>query len=239
MAFNLAASDDVKKDGDFLGSNFIWETDVYDAIVDMAYMEESKSKAMGMHLTLVDPNKNNRKLRETLWVTSGKAKGQTPFFTNKDGEKQYLPGWTMANDLCLTTVGKSLNEVANASEKRTIDVYDFGKRKNVPKEKPHVCVELLGQTVKVTVVHRIVNKRKANAVGDYVDTNEEKEENLISKFFYSDNLTTNEKETGVPAEFLEAWLAKNKGKSHNKFKAVKKEETAPTSAAAPAATPFG
>lgn len=220
MAFDLGEQADIKKVPDRTGAgSYTWDSGIYDCVVDMAYLEESKGGALGLHLTLVQ---NDRKLRESFYVTSGKSKGQKTYFMNQAGEKQYLPGFHQATNLCKTVLNQTLEEVANSAEAKTISVYDPAKRTEVDVEKKHVLTSLIGNAAKVGVIKEIVNKRVRNAQGTYVDSNEKREQNQISTFFYPiDGRIVNEVETGIEdALFIEQWKAENEGKTRDNFKEV-------------------
>jgi hypothetical protein len=212
---DLSLAKDVKMDEDSLGGgSFIWESDVYDCVVDMAYLSESKGGATALNLTLLNGKK---KLKETLWITSGKAKGQKTFYTDKDGVNRPLPGWSQAYNLCMTSAGETLGDVANNGETKTINIYNFDKRKEMPTETEHVLVDIIGKSVKVGVVKQIVNKRVKQG-NEYVDSTDTKEENTISQFFHAESgLTVDEATKDVKeADFINKWLATNKGNTRDR-----------------------
>jgi len=218
---NLKIDDDVKLDEDTVGGgSFTWESGVYDVVVDMAYLDESKGGAMGLHLTLLDGTK---KLKETLWIASGKAKGQKSTYIDAKGTKRPLPGYTQGLNLCMTAVDQTLEEAANASEAKTINIFDFDAKKEKPTNVDHVMTNLIGKNVKVGIIKRIENKTKLNsATGQYDPINEERELNIITQFFYADTgMSVMEKAKGeTEAKFIDAWTAANKGKTQKRYKEV-------------------
>ena len=218
---NLKIDDDVKLDEDTLGGgSFLWESGVYDCVVDMAYLDESKGGAMGLHLTLLNGTK---KLKETLWITSGKAKGQKSTYIDAKGTKRPLPGYTQGLNLCMTAIDATLEDAANASEAKTINIYDFDAKKEKPTNVDHVMTNLIGKAIKVGVIKRVENKTKMNnASGQYEPINESRELNIISQFFYTDSgLSVMEKAKGeTEAKFIKAWADANEGKTQNRFKKV-------------------
>jgi len=239
MAFDLEEKEGVEKEVDRIGGSYVWESGIYDCVVDMAYLEESAGGALGLHLTLVH---NDRRLRESFYVTSGTAKGKKTTYS-REGKEFYLPGFTMARNLCLTAAGMTLQEVAKAGEKKVINLYDRAQQKEVPTEKEFVLTALVGKDVKVGVIKDVVNRRQRNAEGKYVPINEKREENHISQFFYpTDDMTVNEKESGLTeADFINKWRAKNEGVDNVEYKEIPEHELpeAPAAGAANASNPFG
>jgi len=219
---NLKIDDDVKLDEDTLGGggSFIWESGVYDCVVDMAYLSESKGEALGLTVTLLNGKK---KLKETLWLTSGKAKGKSSTYIDAKGEKRPLPGYTQGLNLCMTTVDQTIDEAAKDSEAKTINIYNFDAKKEMPTNMDHVMTNLIGKPVKVAVIKRKVNKRVFDQnTRTYVETADIKEENVISQFFYADSgLSVMEKGKGVTeAGFITKWKEANDGNTHDRSKKI-------------------
>jgi len=229
---NLKIDKDVKLDEDTVGGgSFTWESGVYDVVVDMAYLDESKGGAMGLHLTLLNGTK---KLKETLWITSGKAKGQKSTYIDAKGTKRPLPGYTQGLNLCMAAIDETLEDAANASEAKTINIYNFDKRKELPTETDHVLVDLIGKSVKAGVIKQLVNKRVKQG-NTWVDTADSKEENTISQFFHAETgLTVAEASKDIKeASFINKWLSTNKDKTKDK-RSIKTGTEASTTADKPA-----
>jgi len=224
---NLKIDDDVKLDEDTVGGgSFTWDSGVYDCIVDMAYLDESKGGAMGLHVTLLNGTK---KMKETLWITSGELKGQKSTYIDAKGTKRPLPGYTQGLNLCMSAIDLTLEDAANASEAKTINIYNFDAKKEMPTAKEHVMTNLIGKKVKVGIIKRIENKRGNDGTGKYVDLPETREVNVISQFFYADTgLSVMEKAKGdTEAKFIETWTAANAGKTHDRSKKVKDSVATP------------
>jgi len=227
---NLKIDKDVKLDEDTVGGgSFTWESGIYDVVVDMAYLDESRGGAMGLNLTLLDGTK---KLKETLWITSGTAKGQKSTYIDAKGTKRPLPGYTQGLNLCMAAIDETLEDAANASEAKTINIYNFDAKKEMPTAKDHVMTNLIGKKVKVGIIKRIENKRANDGTGKYVDIADTREVNVISQFFYADSgLSVMEKAKGdTEASFIIAWKKANDGKTHDRSKKIV-DTTAPVSGA--------
>jgi len=216
MLDNLQTDASIAEETDSLGG-FILPTAVYPMAVAMAYMDQSKGGAVSLNITC--RNQDGQQIRETLWMTSGTAKGGNNFYTDKSGKKHYLPGFNMANSISNLSIGKDIGSLT--PETKTIKVYDYTQRKEVPMEK-QVLTELIGAEITLGVVHQIVDKNEKNAAGVYVPTGETREENVIDKVFRTkDGLTTAEvRAEATESEFLTKWEEKNTGKTRNKAKGV-------------------
>jgi len=199
------------------GGNFgPLETGIYPAKVTMAYTGKSSGGAATVTIHLKTPK---RELRETVYVSSGDAKGNAITFKNKDGELEYLPGYALIESLCNLTVGKYLQEVD--TEAKVIKLWDRDAKKELPTEQ-QVAVELLDQEVYVAVEKQIVDKnvKSTDAAGKviYVPSGETREVNEIVKFFRaSDKMTMTELKAGKEkAEFYNTWVEQNAGKTRDK-----------------------
>ena len=217
--------DDIKlKETSLGGGSYLWDSGVYKTIVDMAYFDQSKGGAHSLNVTLL--GEDGKKLKQTVWFTNRK---EEVHFINQKGEKDYLPGYTLANNLALIITGEDLNEAFESSEKKMVNVYDFNEKKEKPTEKS-VATSLLGKQVKVAVLKQTVNKRVNDGTGNYVDSAETRDENQIKEFYFPDSdLTVVEKaKDAKEALMMPKWAERNTGKTLNRVKDV----TATTSAAA-------
>jgi len=214
MLENLQTDATIDGETDTLGG-FILDTDVYPMAIDMAYMDTSKGGAISLNLNCRD--QNGKQVRETLWMTSGQAKGCNNFYTDQNGKKHYLPGFNMANAIAQLSIGKEIGAVS--PEKKTIKVYDFTQRKEVPMEK-EVLTELIGAEITLGVVRQVVDKNVKDGNGKYVPSGETREENVIDKVFRTkDGLTSAEiRAEETEPQFMDAWVKKNKGVTRQRAK---------------------
>ena len=170
--------DDIKlKETSLGGGSYLWDSGVYATIVDMAYFDQSKGGAHSLNVTLL--NEDGKKLKQTIWFTNRK---EEVHYVNQKGEKDYLPGYYLANNLSLIITSDDINEAFDKSEKKMVNVYDFNVRKEVPTEKS-VATSLLGKQVKVAVLKQVVNKRVNDGSGTYVDSAETRDEIQIREFY--------------------------------------------------------
>jgi len=197
------------------GGSFLWDSGVYECTVDMAYFDVSQGGANSLNLTIL--NSEGKKLKQTFWFTNRKN-GIT--FADQKGENKYLPGYVLANNLCLIVTEKDINESYDAAKTKTINVYDFVAKKEKPTEKL-VAVNLLSKKIKVAVLKQIVNKRVKQG-NEYVNSAETRDENDIKEFYFDDTgLTVVEKANGLTeAILIHKWDERNKGKIISRVKEV-------------------
>lgn len=213
---NLTTDASIADEKDSVGGGGPLDSNTYNATVAMAYVTTSAGGATGLVLNL--KTDTGREIRQTLWMTSGKAKGGNNFYVDKDGEKHYLPGFLAANSLALLTVGKEISDVE--TEMKVVNVYNKDAKAEVP-TKVEVLVELLNKEVIVGLIKQKVDKTVKNeSTGEYVATGETREENEIDKFFRArDRMTTAEIRAGAEeASFIDTWTKKWIGQIRDKAK---------------------
>lgn len=187
---------------------------LYPMTVAMAHITVSPGGATGLALSL--KTEDNKEVRQTLWMTSGTAKGGKNYY-EKDGVKNYLPGFLLANSLCQLTIGKEITETD--IQDKVINLYSFDAKAEVP-TKVQVVMDLLNQPILVGMIKQTVDKNVKNDAGVYVPSGETREENEIDKLFHAENrLTTAEiKAKAEEASFVNTWSAKHTGVTRNKAK---------------------
>lgn len=211
----LVSDDSIAQEKDSLGGNGPLDSALYPVTITMAYINKADSGALGLVLTC--KTKDSHEVRQTLWMTSGKAKGGRTYY-EKDGEKHYLPGYLQANAICLLAVGKEI--AAMETESKMIKVYSHDAKAEIP-TKVDCVVELIGKEVVIGLIRQTVDKTKKNdATGSYEATGETRDENEIDKVFRaSDRMTTAEiRAQATEAVFASTWEAKWAGKTRNKAK---------------------
>lgn len=226
------------------GGGFILDTDIYEMTVKVAYVGKAKSGADFMTVILTREG-SDTEYREDLYFTSGNDKGNTPYYVK--GDKQLpLPGYTVVSDLCLVLGGAPLEETE--FEEKTVNVYDFDQKKELPKS-VMVPTALVNGKCLVAIQKALETKQAKNAQGVYVDTDETRETNSIEKIMDLGSRLTVVEAMAQATEpvYHDAWLEKNKGKVYDKTKKKGDGKPAPggaagappkaAGAAAPAARP--
>lgn len=214
------------------GGGFILDTGLYPMIIENAYFDKSQGGAMNVNLHLKIKGGDKRVFKQTIYVTSGDAKGNKPYYV-KDGKKFPLPGYSMMDAICRITTDTPLSQVT--TEDKLVKLYDFDAGSEVPREVP-VLTALIGEEIVVGMQKRRENKR-SNQGGEWVDTNEAREYNEISKVFYPSGHTLTEKKAEGEAEFVNKWKDANPSDYvRDDFKAVAGAGTPGAPAAAAAAS---
>jgi len=226
---NLTTDETIANERDSVGGGGVLDSDLYLSKIQLAYVTKSEGGALG--LVMEAKTEHGRSIRQTLWMTSGTAKGCKNFY-EKDGEKHYLPGFIAANALSLLTVGKEISELD--TEQKAVKVYNRDTKSEVP-TKVDMLVDLLGKDILIGVIKQTVDKTAKDGNGVYQPTGETREENEIDKFFRaSDRKTTAEIRAGAEeATFADTWVSKWKGQVRNK--ASKTAATGSVGMAKPAA----
>ena len=108
-----------------LGGGFAWESGVYDANITMVYLNQADSKAVSFNVVL--QNSAGKELKESFWIKSGTAKGNKTYYT-KDSKNYPLPGYSVANSMCVAATGLSLSKCMDTAEKKMVKIYDYDKK---------------------------------------------------------------------------------------------------------------
>jgi len=217
---------------DSLGG-FILPTGIYPCIIDMAYMSKSQNGADAVNLVL--KTQDNREIKQTIYITN--REGQ-PYYVDKDSqEKRYLPGYNQVNSICDLAAGQDIGTVATAAEEKTIKVYDFDAKKELPKSMP-VLTALLGKKIVIGLLNVKENKNVKDGAGNWVAGSETRNINEINKAFNEVGLTQAEiKAQSTTPEFLNKWKEKYGDKEIDKSSAVAGATAGAPGQAVPVAAP--
>ena len=202
----LKTSKDIAEDKDILGGNYkMLDSDIYTGKIKYAYLQKAaNSNAMSLNLSVII---DGTEYKETLWISN--KNGQN--FYEKDGKKNYLPSFTIANNIALFTAQKELADLD--TEEKVVNIYNYDQKKEVPTAMP--CITAFhDKKVTLAIMKEIKPKQAKNDAGIYVDTNETREVNTIQKVFHPENHKTVAecKAKADHAEFYDKWLEQNKGK---------------------------
>ena len=199
-----------------IGGDFTLESGVYPFTVDMVYMHQSSTNAVGFNVTLITADKKT--LKETFYIKSGDTKGNKTYYT-KDNINYPLPGYAVADSMCIALLGLPLHE-SLATEKKVVKVYNFDEKKEVPTEVP-VVIGLLGKSGTVAV-HKIKeNKRSKNAAGQWVPTDKVRTFNECKFFGNAEGKTAEEIKADSPAAVLTEWAEVHTGVTVDKTNSTK------------------
>lgn len=214
---NLTTDSSIANEKDSIGGGSrVFESGIYTFTIQHAYIGKSSGGAISLNLNL--KTEDNKELKQQLWMTSGSAKGGKNYYVDKNGDKQYLPGFLMANSLCLLSLGKEISELD--TEQKVIPLYSTEAKAEVP-TKVDMLMDLIGKEITAAVFKQTVDKTKKNeSTGAYEPTGETREENEIDKFFRtSDKKTTAEiRAQAGEATFIHTWEKKYAGQTRDKSK---------------------
>ena len=198
------------------GSREPMASGIYLSTIQTAYITTSSGGAVGLVVNF--KTEEGRELRQTFWMTSGKAKGCKNYYEDRNGDKQYLPGFVMANALCLLTTGKEISGLD--TEQKVISIYNPEAKAELPTT-VDMLMDLVGKDVLAAIMRQTVDKTKKNDnTGLYEPTGETRDENEVDKFFRArDRMTTAEiRAKAEKAVFIDTWEQKWAGKVRDKSK---------------------
>lgn len=228
MLSSLTTSDDITEDKDVLGGGFQpLESGLYPVTIKQAYVGEAQSGAV--NVTFHFETEDEKEIKQTIYVTSGNAKGKKNYYVNAKGEKNYLPGFNVVNAISLLTSGKELGQLE--PETKVVNLYNHEVSKEVPTSVP-MLTELMDKEIILGMLKLVKNKMVKSDSG-YVPTAETREENELAKVFRKrDGMTVAEiKAEATEALFMDKWAEKNTGKVVDK--------TDPSAVARTGAPPVG
>ena len=219
--FGNLTSDGLEEAKDVLNTGFgPIDSDIYKMVIKAMYAGVSATPGSKAQSITIVADHDGKEYRETFWITNKDGVNSFPV-KDKDGKptgkKAPLPGFTVVDDICQITTGKSLSE--QDVEDKVVKVYDSEAKQQVNKTVP-MLVETLGQEVALGIIRRKVNKNVKDANGNYVPSAEEREENFTDKVFHPElQLTIVEAKAGADtATFWGGWLELNKGKTQDRRK---------------------
>lgn len=236
--FGNIGAEGLEQAKDTLGGGFgAIDSDVYNGTIKAAYAGESSGGARSLTFVVgIEVNGQPRDYREVVYVTSGKAKGQKPYY-EKDGKKSPLPGFTTANDICLMSTGKALE--LQPFEEKVIKLYDYDAKAEVP-TKVQMAVDLIGRPITLAIL-RERHVKQVKVGNDYVDADDGStvDKNTIDKAFHTDTgLSVSEHARGLDkGEFIDLWRDKNKGQVKDRTEGKAGKTGAPGQAAAAGGAP--
>ena len=208
-------SEDVKQEEerDVIGG-MVFDTDMYETKIKMAYLDQSKGGAHCLNLVCAI---GDAFYNETIYFTN--RKGENFYKDKKTGDKRMMPGFNQINNMCLLLAGKKFG--AMAMEEKQIKIYDFDEKKEVTKPRK-VLSDLTGMIAYPALQKITENKQVKGADDKYVNCPKgtTRDRNEITKWFDSEKRTLPEKKADKDAKFFNDWLKANKGKTKDKVEKV-------------------
>lgn len=231
----------VEKSEDRVGGYTTFKTNIYKALIKMAYLSTSQGGAKAVNYLF---ELDGKPYRETVYYTS--KKGDTFYMTkpkDKDEKpkKRNLPGFEIVDGIALCATGEDLQAQEPHVEMKIVKVYDKDAGGEVPKSVP-VITSLLEKEVFLAIFENLENKTAKNSAGDYEPIADTRVTNSIDKVFEPNTMmTVVEAENGLEkGAFHEVWLEKNADKQRDQ-RTIKEgqggQSGRPTASRAPSAAP--
>ena len=214
---------------DSLGGGFLLPSNSYDMTITAFWAGKYDSGAgfVELHAETVDGKKY--KLRE---CTSNKNGDN---FYEKDGEKNFLPGFNKMNSVALLASRKGLAD--GDWQLKTIKVWNKDASAELPTEVA-MNMSVVGKKITLGILEVEVNKTVKNeATGKYDPIAETRVENQLDKVFdFESKKTIAEfRAKAENAQFHGDWVAKYAGQKQNRVKTTGLAQGGANSAAAGAA----
>jgi hypothetical protein len=232
---NLESNDTIEGDKDSVGGgSFLVDSGLHRMNIELAYIDQSARGALSLnlHLTGVDSGSN---VRQTIWISSGDAKGNKNTYIDAKGKKQYLPGYKLAESLTEAVLKTKMNALETVE--KVVNRWDFEAKAEIP-QKTAVISDLLGKEILAGIIKQTVDKVTDNGAGKWVPSGEVKDENVIDKFFNADGLTATEVKAGADeGSFTDKWESKFGGTYPDKSTTGRDAAAASTVGTPTAATP--
>ena len=209
--FKNLKTDGLEESTDRIGGFAAVASNIYTGTIKAYYAGQS---ARGAHnITMILGLEGGKEYRETVYITNTAGEN---FYLNKQDKtkKLQLPGFIIANDIALCTIGHPISELD--FEDKVVNVYDADAKKELPKS-VKMAVGLLGMEITVAVLKQLEDKT-AKVGDEYVPTGDTKETNVIDKVFNTESkMTVAEAIAGEKApKFHDAWLERNEDKTRDK-----------------------
>jgi hypothetical protein len=201
---SLALPSGVETEGDSLpGSGpTLLPTGIYSGKLKLVYLDESQGGAKNVNIRFITPD--GQEHRETIYITSGRAKGQKTTYTDRrTGKERPLPGYSLVDEICIAATGNNL--ASQTSEAKKVKIWDYDAKEEVVAER-QVITSLLGQDIQLGIQHIRENKNVKNDNNQWVPGPDAREFNEINKAFNPAGLTNVEVTSGATeAKFQERW----------------------------------
>lgn len=230
--FGTGSTGVVEQEKDF--SKRTLDTNEYPGTLTMAFAGAAASGAR--FVTLMFKLDNGRDYSEQIYITN-KSGGNT---YEKDGKQHYLPGFQLVNNIAMLTAGKPLMELAGEVETRTVKLYDWDAKKELPQDVPAI-IPMMGKRVLIGITEEEYEKSTYNKDTNTRDyTGEVAVKNSLHKAYHPDTRqSVVELRDGAEATALDAWLKSNKGKVKAAVLKGKASANQKTVGAPSAGTPSG
>ncbi len=203
---------EIEEEKDSLGGGGAWDTGVYPLTCEYMYVDKTTSGALMVFGSFKDES-SKRTIRFSECVMS-KASGtlKSTYTDKKTNEEKLLPGYTKVLSLA-HILGLSVKDLSTLDcEERTLKLYDFDAKEEVPQEKM-VFTDFVGGKLQAAIYRKTTTVKKKDDAGKYsISTAETRDENEFTKFFDESGYTLKELKDSTPAKFKDEWATAHTGK---------------------------
>ena len=221
LDLNLPANVAVEEEKDVLGGGSrVLETNVYGGNMELVYLDTNDKGTVSINCHF-KKKEDGQVVKISTFISTqaekdadGKHTGPVRY-TYEEGKSKGkptgkhfpLPGYAQVNSMFRALTGKDFGS-AQPTAKKTIMIYDYDAKKDVPKE-VDVFTDISG--VDTAAAIQKVSEEGTTAASKYQQgTGEFRESNKFVKFFDADGFTTAELKDGAKApEFMTKWLKLN------------------------------
>ena len=233
---NIISDDSISTvEEDTTGPSYIVDSGVYDAVIDMAYVLNSKSSnAKGLLIKL--KLRDGSTVENRIWFTN--KNGQT--FYTRDGQKYNLPGFNQLNSLSAVAADSKFLDLGDTIQEKDVLIWNSEQKKELPTP-TQVVTGLIGKPVKAGILRTYQDVGDKD--NDWAPSGFSREENVIDRFFDANSGQTHqEKVNGSSADYIGKWNARNEGITRDQTKnkiglKVKPKDSTPAVASSNEAKP--
>lgn len=207
--FSTITTDSEAKEFTPSAGKLILDSGIYECTIKRAYSKKAAmSKALNVTLVLDVPGKGE--ITQVLWISN---KEGANFYKTKDGSKNVMPGYSMANAICAFTTQKTLEHIE--PEQGSVMEYSYKDSREIPVP-CYLMKELWGKQVLLGIVKEEHNNRK-NINGTYEAVAETHFENNIDAVFgVESHKSYQEARDNLEAKQYDRWIERNTGKIRDK-----------------------
>lgn len=158
--------------------SYFLDSGIYDMVIEHAYFREGDSGTKGIEIKLVDSEDPTKSMRQFLWFANSEGR------TSHGESNRLYPTTEVTKDLLEIVNNEELSpQVFSDAEKlqelfafepKTIEVYDFEARAELPTE-VLLSTTLTGEIVKVGIIKEVSD--------NYKEPSKSRTQNIIDKIF--------------------------------------------------------
>ena len=215
--FNVPDDVIVEDEKDSVGGFIVWDTGLYEATLKAAFLGVYDSGSKYIEVIIEVKNDKGEILKHTEREVVWSAKNKGPFYVcKKSGKNKQLIGLAKMNSLGELLTGKGLKD--SLFETKVHKIYNKDAGGEVATELP-TLTDWCNKPIYIGL-QRITENKQVKSGKIYVDTNEPRDINEISKYFNENKQSNLEVKANEKADFVNDWVKANEGKTRNKFKTV-------------------